>query len=100
MDDRDHPWDDPVELPIDGELDLHTFPPEEVKDLVIDYLAECRRRGITVVRIVHGKGTGALRATVYATLEKIPEVIRYVPAPESRGGWGATMVYLRPTSLK
>ena len=50
--------DDPVELPIDGVLDLHTFSPREVKDLVPEYIGECLRRGITEIRIIHGKGTG------------------------------------------
>ena len=57
-----------IEVPIDGTLDLHMFSPRDVKDLVPDYLAECRERGILQVRIVHGKGTGALRRTVHAIL--------------------------------
>ena len=35
---------EPVELPIDGVLDLHTFRPADAKDLVPDYLNECRKR--------------------------------------------------------
>ena len=50
---------DPIELPIEGELDLHTFRPQDVKDLAPDYLAACRQKGIYRVRIIHGKGTGA-----------------------------------------
>ena len=52
---------EPIELPIDGTLDLHAFHARDVKELVPDYLAACRERGILDVRIVHGKGTGALR---------------------------------------
>ena len=48
----------PIEYPIDGILDLHTFRPNEVKDLIPEYLAACRERGILQVRIIHGKGTG------------------------------------------
>ena len=51
---------EPVELPINGVLDLHTFRPADVEDLVPTYLEECRRRGILQVRVIHGKGTGAL----------------------------------------
>ncbi len=86
----------PVELPIDGTLDLHTFDPAETKDLVREYLEECRARGILDVRIIHGKGTGALRETVHAVLSTIPFVASYRLADESGGGWGATLVSLDP----
>ena len=87
--------DTPIELPIDGILDLHTFHPRDVKQLVPDYLAECRARGILEVRIIHGKGTGALRRTVHAILSRLPEVVSYELAMEDAGGWGATLVTLR-----
>ena len=67
----------PVEIPIDGTLDLHTFHPREVKELVPDYLQECRRRGILSVRIVHGKGTGQLRKKVHSVLKKLPYVTEF-----------------------
>ena len=84
----------PVEYPIDGTLDLHTFHPRDVKDLVPDYLEECRARGILHVRIVHGKGTGALRETVHAVLRRLPEVASFRLGDETSGGWGATLVRL------
>jgi DNA-nicking Smr family endonuclease len=90
MDDSPHP------LPIDGTLDLHTFSPREIKTLVPDYLQACRERGILQVRIVHGKGTGALRQTVHAILARLEEVAAYRTATEDAGGWGATLVNLRP----
>jgi DNA-nicking Smr family endonuclease len=95
-DDFENP--DSVELPIDGVLDLHTFNPREVKSLVRDYLAECRKRGIFEVRIVHGKGTGTLRRTVESVLDKLPEVSSYRLGQERGGGWGATIVTLKPWS--
>jgi DNA-nicking Smr family endonuclease len=88
----------PVELPIDGTLDLHAFHPRDVKDLVPEYLRACRERGILEVRIVHGKGIGALRETVHAVLDRLPEVESYRLAGEGRGSWGATLVVLRPSS--
>jgi len=85
---------DAVEIPIDGTLDLHTFAPSDVGDLVPEYLDACRRRGIREVRIVHGKGTGTLRRSVHAVLSRLPRVARFEPAEPDRGGWGATLVYL------
>ena len=89
--------DDPdlIEIPIDGTLDLHTFQPREVKDLILEYLAACRERGILQVLIVHGKGTGVLRETVHSVLRKLPDVISFKLAGEDAGGWGATIVVLR-----
>jgi DNA-nicking Smr family endonuclease len=86
-----------VEIPIDGVLDLHTFQPREVKELVADYLAACRERGILQVRIVHGKGTGALRETVHSVLRRLPDVVEFRLAGD-QSGWGATIVTLRSPS--
>jgi DNA-nicking Smr family endonuclease len=87
---------EPVELPIDGVLDLHTFPPREIQDLIPEYLAVCRQKGILEVRIIHGKGTGALRETVHAVLKRLPAVAGHRLADPEGGGWGATLVKLRP----
>ena len=65
------------EVPIEGTLDLHTFRPEDIKDLVPDYIEECRKRGIFRVKIVHGKGTGTLMRIVHSILDGIPEVADY-----------------------
>jgi dsDNA-specific endonuclease/ATPase MutS2 len=86
---------DPVAIPIDGVLDLHLFRPAEVKDLVPTYLEECRERGIFQVRIIHGKGTGALRETVHAVLRRTPAVLSFGLAHGNAGGWGATVVELK-----
>ncbi|MDP2158629.1 MAG: Smr/MutS family protein [Nitrospirota bacterium] len=88
---------EPVEFPINGVLDLHTFHPGDVKDLLPDYLHECRIKGILEVRIIHGKGTGALRETVHAILRRLPEVASFKLADETAGSWGATLVILRPS---
>jgi DNA-nicking Smr family endonuclease len=88
--------DEPLPLPIDGVLDLHTFRPQDVKEIVTEYLAACREKGILEVRIVHGRGIGQLRQTVHALLRKHPEVISFALAGEAYGGPGATFVHLRP----
>jgi dsDNA-specific endonuclease/ATPase MutS2 len=82
--------DDPVPLPVDGVLDLHTFKPDEISELIREYLAECRIRGILRVRIIHGKGTGQLRQGVHALLKKMPEVASFQLAggPSADGAHG------------
>ena len=86
---------EPVRLPIDGVLDLHAFSPKDVKGLVTEYIEECLRRGITDLRIIHGKGTGTLKGIVHSVLEKNPHVAGFKDAGMGGGGWGATEVRLR-----
>ncbi len=87
--------DEPVQMPIDGTLDLHTFRPSDIKFLVPDYLEECQKAGIYNVRIVYGKGIGNLRRTVHAVLQRLDSVTSYRLADENAGSWGATLVTLR-----
>ncbi|MDZ7807520.1 MAG: Smr/MutS family protein [Gracilimonas sp.] len=82
-----------VELPIDGELDLHLFKPQDLGDLIPDYIEECLKKDITSIRIIHGKGKGVLRRTVHSLLDRNPHVISYSLASD-RSGWGATVVEL------
>lgn len=87
---------DPVQIEITDELDLHTFQPREVGDLLVDYLTECRCRGIMNVRVIHGKGTGALRIGVHQKLAMMEMVAAITwPASAQTGGWGATWVQLK-----
>lgn len=86
--------DEPVVLPIEPVLDLHPFRPQEVKDLVRDWLDECVARGWTEVRVIHGKGIGALRETVHALLKKHPAVESFA-LDSGRSGWGATVIRLK-----
>jgi DNA-nicking Smr family endonuclease len=82
-----------VELPIDGVLDLHAFAPRDVTAVVADYLAEARRRRLSEVRLIHGRGTGARRAAIQRLLRSLPDVLEFWDAPESH--LGATVVRLR-----
>lgn len=91
----DQPLEEVVSLEITGALDLHTFVPSEVKELVPDYLDLCVERGISEVRIIHGKGTGVLRRVVHAALDRHPRVVSYRLGGRYEGGWGATLVILR-----
>jgi DNA-nicking Smr family endonuclease len=87
--------DEPVPVPIDGVLDLHTFNPRDLKELLPEYLCECQKRGILQVRIIHGKGTGALRQSVHSILGRLPIVEGFTLDHPQHGGWGATLVRLR-----
>jgi len=89
------PLAEPLVLPITGELDLHTFAPQDVPSVVTEYLAACRERGILQVRVVHGRGKGVQRAVVRRLLATLPEVETFEDAPPVSGGWGATIVWLR-----
>jgi DNA-nicking Smr family endonuclease len=84
-----------VELPIADVLDLHSFPPAEVRDLVLNYLDEAHARGFASVRIVHGKGVGAQRALVRALAARDPRVVALHDAPLEAGSWGATVITFR-----
>jgi len=90
----------PKRIPIDGTLDLHTFRPEEIGDLVREYLREARLAGLSEVRIVHGKGSGALRRGVLALLQRLTEVQHYRDGGTGRGEWGATIVTLMPMTTE
>ena len=85
----------PVAMPITGELDLHSFRPQDLGELIPDYIEECRAKGIYKIRIVHGKGIGHVRRSVEAILARHPDVESFAQASEQMGGWGATIVTLR-----
>ncbi len=87
--------DHAVRLPIEDSLDLHTFTPRDVPDLVREYIDECARSGFREVRVIHGRGTGTQRSVVRSVLRSHPLVEAFADAPPDRGGWGATVVQLR-----
>jgi DNA-nicking Smr family endonuclease len=87
---------DPVEFPITAELDLHTFRPSDLGELIPAYLEAARAKGLREVRIIHGKGTGTLRTTVHTLLDRLPEhVAGYRLGDQTSGSWGATLVTLK-----
>ena len=86
---------EPVSLPIEDSLDLHPFAPKDVRPVVDEYLKEAAARGFREVRLIHGRGIGAQRASVQGLLAGHPLVERFFDAPPERGGWGATVVVLK-----
>ncbi len=86
----------PVEYPVNGTLDLHLFAPKDTKGVVLEYIEACLGKGITKLRIVHGKGIGVKREIVQTLLSKHPQVLKYYHEGGSGGSWGATVVDLKP----
>ena len=95
--DADAPPDPPDEVVLEPTdvLDLHSFPPRDVAELVRDYLDVAAERGWPQVRIVHGKGAGVQRERVRSILAADPRVEAFGDAPGEAGGWGATWARLR-----
>jgi dsDNA-specific endonuclease/ATPase MutS2 len=91
----DDPFPEPVRIPIEDVLDLHTVSPRDVKAVVEEYLTEANRFGFKALRIIHGRGIGVQRELVRSVLAATPYVISYSDAPPEAGGWGATVVTLQ-----
>ena len=88
---------EPFRLPITEVLDLHAFAPRDVPSVVEEYLRACREEGLLLVRVVHGRGRGVQRAEVRRVLRRMTEEVEdFTDAPPASGGWGATLVRLRP----
>jgi DNA-nicking Smr family endonuclease len=88
---------EPVEIPIEAALDLHAFHPRDVKDVVEAYVEAAHEKGLTEVRLIHGRGKGVQRSAVHAVLGGHPLVESFWDAPETH--LGATVARLRPGSL-
>jgi DNA-nicking Smr family endonuclease len=86
--------DDPVRVPIEDSLDLHSFQPRDIPSVVDEYLQAAHARGFTEVRLIHGRGIGVQRRIVQSLLANHPLVAAFADAPEDRGGRGATVVRL------
>jgi dsDNA-specific endonuclease/ATPase MutS2 len=88
---------DPIRIPITDVFDLHSVPPRDVAAVVEEYLLEARRLGFTALRIIHGRGIGVQREIVRSILGRTDFVADFRDAPGEAGGWGATIVSLRPS---
>ncbi len=91
-----HENEKPVQIEINGVLDLHSFRPKDLSTLIDEYIDACLERKIYSIRIIHGKGTGNLRRSVHSLLERNPNVTGYQLADQTGGSWGATIANLSP----
>jgi DNA-nicking Smr family endonuclease len=92
----DPPIDEPIVVSIEDSFDLHHFRPKEILEMLDAYLDAALEKGLLEVRLIHGRGKGVQRARVRQFLEGDPRIERFEEAPPGRGGWGATLAWLRP----
>jgi thioredoxin reductase (NADPH) len=95
----ERPPDEPVRIPIEEALDLHPFRPDETAAVVADYVEAAAGKGLTEVRLIHGRGRGVQRAIIRTALTRSPFVLSFEDATPDRGGWGATVAHLKPPPL-
>lgn len=96
MDHQEEPFSE--DLPpfvVRDELDLHGFFPEQIQEVMDEFLRHASASGFTRVRIIHGKGKSRLKWEVHRCLRSHPLVVDFCDAPQEAGGWGATIAMLR-----
>lgn len=92
--DPDH---DAWPVPIEAELDLHTYRPQDVVDVVEAYVTAAHAEGLRDVRVVHGRGRGVQRARVQEALARHPLVESF--RDDTAAHLGATLVRLAAAAL-
>lgn len=76
-------------------LDLRGERFEDAMQRVDKYLDDCVLAGYNKVRLIHGKGTGALRKGIHERLKSDRRVVSFAFADAREGGAGATDVVLK-----
>jgi DNA-nicking Smr family endonuclease len=84
-------------VPVEAELDLHSFHPKDIPSVVDEYLRAARDAGFRDVRIIHGRGTGVQRGIVQNVLENSDLVEAFDDDRASH--LGATLVRLRDRAV-
>ncbi len=77
------------------QIDLRGQTSEEALEALDRYLEKAFLAGLPFVRVVHGKGTGALRTAIRAWLPRHPHVASFENGLPNEGGDGVTIVRLR-----
>jgi DNA-nicking Smr family endonuclease len=81
-------------------LDLHGFFPEQIPEVLEEFVRSAVEKGLHRLRIIHGKGKSRLKFEVRQALETNPQVAWFGDAPVGYGGWGATVVELKPQATE
>ena len=76
----------PIRIPVEGEIDLHSFAPKDIKSVVSEYIDAAVGAGLCEVRLVHGRGSGVQRGIVQAALDQHPKVIEFWDDPAAHLG--------------
>ena len=84
--------EDPIRIPIEGEIDLHAFAPGDIPSVVAEYIEAAAAAGLPEIRLVHGRGRGVQRGIVQAALERHPRVAEFWDDPAAH--LGATIARL------
>jgi len=85
----------PVPVPVTDLLDLHGFFPEQVPEVICEFLDQAVRLKLNRVQIIHGKGKSKLKYLVRQELQQHPQVLEFFDAAPESGGWGRTVVLLQ-----
>lgn len=91
-DDRDHDDEDAGPIEFGWECDLHHFNARDTKIVVLEFIRQGREKGLTHLRLVHGKGRSVVKKTALSLLDTHPDVASY---HQDGPNWGATIVVLR-----
>lgn len=84
----------PDKVVVTNTLDLHGFFPEQIPEMIEEFIRNALELGLTEVKIIHGKGRSRLKYEVHKALQGHPSISDFRDAPPSTGGWGATVVDL------
>ena len=90
--------DVPEYVEITDVLDLHGFYPEQIPEVIEEFLRGAVEKNLCHLRIIHGKGKSRLKYEVHQALQSNPYVVWFGDAPQEYGGWGATIVELSEQS--
>ena len=84
-----------AEAPVSSEVSLRGMRLDEAEAVLIKALDDAVLADLPYLRVIHGKGTGAVRQLVHEHLTHDSRVARFALAPANQGGAGVTIVEFR-----